>query len=818
MTPLRPCRAGVPAWLIAMHFLRPPMRTLVLGGIFAAFFAQLPPISTAKAAAQHAPLHSSHATPPAGSDPSGYIDSAICAECHQNIAQSYNATGMGRSFSLPDAAGLRSEFNGASVDNQPSGMHYVLLERDGKLLERRYQIGYRGEQTNIVDKQVDYVIGSGNHAQTFLHRNAQGKLIELPVTWYAERGGYWAMSPGYDRADQEDFRRAIPAECMFCHNAYPRPLSGFNPAGLNPPAFPKTLPEGIDCQRCHGPGRAHAEAARSGASVDVIRAAIVNPARLNRDRQLEVCMQCHLETSSSHMPNEIRRYNRAVFSYRPGQPLGDYEIFFDPISNRKDDRFEIAHAAYRLRMSACFRNSQMTCITCHDPHTSYRAPGMAQHYLAVCQSCHQDVKHTVALPASENCLTCHMPQRRADDAVHVVMTDHYIQRIKLDRDLVAPKPEMIDEQGRLGIVLYYPPQLPPTAENELYLDLAKVQDGSRGAPAIAHLEEDLLKDSPAASEFYFELAHAYSKVGRDADAVRWYEEALRRRPVYPAASKELAIALVAADKMPRAEEILSRAAAASPDDGQLLADLGNLYQRQERVADARRALSRALALDPSQAQTENLLGLLAIREKDRQDAEKWLRAAIRDNPDLAEAHSNLGNLLSGAGDYEQAAYQFQRAIRVDSKYAAAHHGYGLMLELMHSYDQAIDELEQAARLDPGDAQTHGDLGDLLAARGQLPEAEAQYGMALASEPGAADLHTSLGEVLAAEGKQAEAGRQFAKAVAINPTVYEAQLGLATVLAREGQTAEARLHCQKAAESPDPSLRGAALNLLHQLGN
>ena len=317
-------------------------------------------------------------------------------------------------------------------------MHYTMLEHDGKLFERRSQIGFRGEETNVVEEQVDDVIGSGNHARTFLHRDAQGRLIELPVSWYSEGSGYWAMSPGYDQRDQEDFRRAIPAECMFCHNAYPKPANGFNPANLDPPAFPKSLPEGIDCQRCHGPGGAHVKAATSGASVDEIRHAIVNPARLSRDRQLEVCMQCHLETSSSHMPNEIRLFNRTVFSYRPGQPLGEYKLYFDPASNQADDRFEIAHAAYRLRMSACFRNSQMTCLTCHDPHKQYRGPGTTERYVAICESCHQTVKHDVALPQASTCLDCHMPKRRTDDAVHVVMTDHYIQRVKPDRDLLAP--------------------------------------------------------------------------------------------------------------------------------------------------------------------------------------------------------------------------------------------------------------------------------------------------------------------------------------------------------------------------------------------
>jgi len=34
-----------------------------------------------------------------------------------------------------------------------------------------------------------------------------------------------------------------------------------------------------------------------------------------------------------------------------------------------------------------------------------------------------------------------MPKRRAEDAVHTVMTDHFIQRQKPSRDLLAPLPE-----------------------------------------------------------------------------------------------------------------------------------------------------------------------------------------------------------------------------------------------------------------------------------------------------------------------------------------------------------------------------------------
>jgi hypothetical protein len=59
-----------------------------------------------------------------------------------------------------------------------------------------------------------------------------------------------------------------------------------------------------------------------------IQAAIVNPKRLSPDLQMDVCMQCHLETTSAKLPGMIRRFNRDPFSYRPGEPLA-YMVYFD---------------------------------------------------------------------------------------------------------------------------------------------------------------------------------------------------------------------------------------------------------------------------------------------------------------------------------------------------------------------------------------------------------------------------------------------------------------------------------------------------------
>src|SRR5262249_47826393 len=151
-------------------------------------------------------------------------------------------------------------------------------------------------------------------------------LEQAPVAWYVENGGHWAMNPGYDRPDHFDFRRRIDQECFFCHNAYPE----IEAAGGRELFLRGAIPEGIDCQRCHGPGAEHMKNARAGKAPS----AILNPARLSRDRQLELFFQCHLESPSRRLPYAIRRYGRGIFSYRPGEPLEGYILHFD--DNRED--------------------------------------------------------------------------------------------------------------------------------------------------------------------------------------------------------------------------------------------------------------------------------------------------------------------------------------------------------------------------------------------------------------------------------------------------------------------------------------------------
>ena len=76
--------------------------------------------------------------------------------CHQNIARAYDTTGMHRSFHRPTSADTIEDYKTHNtLYNKASGLYYTMLERDGKFYQRRYEIGFDGKETNVVEKQVD---------------------------------------------------------------------------------------------------------------------------------------------------------------------------------------------------------------------------------------------------------------------------------------------------------------------------------------------------------------------------------------------------------------------------------------------------------------------------------------------------------------------------------------------------------------------------------------------------------------------------------------------------------------------------------------
>jgi predicted CXXCH cytochrome family protein len=642
---------------------------------------------------------------PVPSSQAAYVDSRACAGCHAAIAKTYRETAMAQAFYRATPAAMSAHGIIGRFEHAASGRTYSVFERNGRYFQSRNEKG-RYE----LEREIHYVMGSGRHARTFISRTREGRLAELPLGWYSEKGGYLAMSPGYDRPDPLDFRRKISFDCMFCHNAYPAVAAGQD-APSQEPVFPAELPEGIDCQRCHGPGSLHIAAAGKGV--------IVNPAKLGPERAMEVCMQCHLETTSRSLPNSLVRFGRGAFSYRPGEPLGEFVLHFDQVG--KPDKFEIVNSVYRLRQSRCFLESQgkMQCTTCHNPHDVPRGAAARVVYAKTCMSCHQSVA-LASHPKGDDCAGCHMPRRRTEDVVHAVMTDHKIVRRPPAGDLLAPKAEYAGPDYRGEVALYYPPA---ARDQETYLAVAQVVQKSNLKGGIPRLEA-LKSKEPGV---LYALAQAYEAEGNLPLAEARYREA-----GFAPAMRKLGELL---QRQGRSAEALPVLEKAGGDAGAQYA-LGVVYRDLGRGSEAIAAMERAIALDSDFSRAYNSLGGMLIEKGDRPRAESALREALRLQPDFAEAHSNLGQLLAAGGDYTQAEFHLRAAIRWKPDNFSAWVALGEVQSVGGEWAAAKKSYLEALRARPLSEAAWLGLGTAQAATGDLPAARTSLAKAASGKDAA----------------------------------------------------------------------------------
>ena len=681
-----------------------------------------------------------------------YVDARTCAQCHAEIAHTFADTGMARSFYPPDAASVP---NPKPYFHRASATWYQIVAHDGGWYQQWWQIGFKGRKESAGESKIDFVMGSGNHVRSYLHLTARGTLIELPLAWYAENGGSWALNPGLDVSDPPVGRK-VGYDCMFCHNSYPAIPPGHDDAGSEP-VFTGPLPQGIDCQRCHGPGGNHMRALKQpGAKLADVRAAIVNPSRLPKDRGMEVCMQCHLESTSEPLPAVIRRFERGPFSYSPAEPLSAFQLSFDhaPGSGR-EKKFEIVNSVYRLRQSRCFleSNGALQCTTCHDPHDIRHGQEGLAGYNKACLGCHEPAK-IAAHPNGGNCVGCHMPKRRAEDVVHAVMTDHRIQRR-------APAYPLAELSERHGAALEYRGEVVPYGDpygdrDDIYTAVAQVMHQSNLAAGIPRLQAEIERRKPARPEFYRELGDALQRAGRSEEAAAAYRSALEKQPGSALLQARLAQPLRALGKSQEPLDAMLKSVQADPNQPETWFHLAQL---QSDLGDKKSAIDsfrKSIALDPEFADSRSGLGAALAETGDATEAEAQLRGALSIRPALRAAHGYLAYLLAGRGDYGEAISHFERA----GDGAFNQLTWGITLARMNRPADARPHIEKSLQADPNQPLAHDVLGGLLETGGRIPDAISHYREALRLQPDFGKAHLDLGAALLRTRDRAGAAEEF----------------------------------------------------------
>ena len=335
--------------------------------------------------------------------------SAQCLSCHQDY-QKYLGTPHHLTSQPATATSIAGSFAPGKniLRTSQRELQYVMEARKNGF----FQTGILGTPPDAisVSERFDFVIGSGRKGQTYLYWGKDDQLLQLPVSYWTEVAS-WVNSPGYgDRS--LDFSRPVVPRCLECHSSY---FDVVADAEVVNRYLRADYVLGISCERCHGPGKRHAELNAPGAPKPVDQA-IVNPAKLPRDRQLALCSLCHGGIGIAKAP---------AFSFVAGDALEDFLRLEIP---KEDERLDVhGNQVALLERSKCFKSSTMTCSTCHDVHVRQRD---VTDFSQKCLACHK-VESCGLFPKRGRaivgkCVDCHLPNQTSN----VIFSTHDGVRIR----------------------------------------------------------------------------------------------------------------------------------------------------------------------------------------------------------------------------------------------------------------------------------------------------------------------------------------------------------------------------------------------------
>ena len=337
-----------------------------------------------------------------------YAGSEKCASCHQGIYEKHLQTVHHLTSQSAEKEFIKGSFEKDSNKFWYTPYLAVAMEkRDSGF----YQVVYfRNEEKMAI--RFDISIGSGVMGQSYLNWR-QNRLYQMPVTYFTA-AAQWSNSPGFPN-DKVLTDRPVTSRCLECHTTFAKGEDGTAMEPLSFPADKMIL--GVGCEKCHGPAAMHVDHQTKHPD-DTVAKYIVNPSSLSRQQQLDICAVCH--------GGKIKK-TKPSFSFVAGKNLSDYFIIND-ISEMamSSGEVEVHGNQYSLlQASKCFKQSIMTCNTCHNSHQNER--GNSVLFSNRCITCH-DVNrdnfktnaHAEVAGITKNCIDCHMPQQPSKSiAVHL---------------------------------------------------------------------------------------------------------------------------------------------------------------------------------------------------------------------------------------------------------------------------------------------------------------------------------------------------------------------------------------------------------------
>jgi len=192
-----------------------------------------------------------------------------------------------------------------------------------------------------------------------------------------------------------------------------------------------------------------------------------------------------------------------------------------------------------------------------------------------------------------------------------------------------------------------------------------VHSGAPLSERISLLRQAIAKD-PADPGLYNSLGNLYAETGREAEAMKLYDDALHKGVRTAWIYSRLGNLYLRQGKKTEAITLLESATQLNPSDYESLENLAVAYRQAGRMDDSERALNAILKSGEEYAPAYNELGMSAFQKGDVASAHGYFEKAARLDPTY---QLNLGRFYKMAGDNPRARAAFEAFLAARSSSA-----------------------------------------------------------------------------------------------------------------------------------------------------
>jgi len=601
----------------------------------------------------------------------GYLGIDACSPCHEDRVRKFKKTNHANAIRVPEAALMPGGFEpGKNTLLSQPGLEFE-MKKEGNDFFSVAKFEGQDKKTSIIDsKKIDFVYGWGRLDEVNFSWD-KDRLVELPVAWLFPQET-WGITSAFRFGDSGGFAREATSNCLECHTTW----FAYYP-GTSNRYKPDSFLLGVTCERCHGPGTDHVAHHKTHPD-DTTGAKIIAPATLSRERQLDICAQCH--------SNAIREIGQP-FTYRPGQPL---DQAFKPIHTKYPEDDHVANQIKGLRQSKCFQKDEsLTCATCHNPHKPHE-PGEKDAGAKSCAKCHKpaDCKEQPKIPEAvrADCVGCHLPPRIWMNVNFHTNKDRFVPPIRRYDHRIAVHPEstkdilfhyynsLKDQKSQMEaaklrdqLVEYWTRETISRRENfRILAAIGSIREVLRIDPQSDPAKKTLNELIGAEDNFTARFSEANQKLmdGNSRESVDIFAELLKERPTFAMLEGKLGLALAMNGQNQSALEHLKRVGEIDPDEPYGHAMMGWLDFLAGRSSEAIKHLKKADEIMPFMAKTNFHLGLAFMQKSEPANAAKALELSLEVNPAQSSARDDLSQALTALGRHDEALIQARIATKL----------------------------------------------------------------------------------------------------------------------------------------------------------